>query len=71
MEKVKNSAIEKTEKIANAPARKNSGNNTIKTGDNQTIRKDSGNKSKSTAAKNAAAREKAADKKREERLFFR
>ena len=64
MEKVKNSAIEKTEKIANAPARKNSGNNTIKTGDNQTIRKDSGNKSKSTAAKNAAAREKAADKKR-------
>ncbi len=64
MEKVKNSAIEKTEKIANAPARKNSGNNTIKTGDNQTIRKDSGNKSKSAAAKNAAAREKAADKKR-------
>lgn len=64
MEKVKNSAIEKTEKIANAPARKNSGNNTIKTGDNQTIRKDSGNKSKSTAAKNAAAREKTADKKR-------
>lgn len=64
MEKVKNSAIEKTEKIANAPARKNSGNNAIKTGDNQTIRKDSGNKSKSTAAKNAAAREKTADKKR-------
>lgn len=64
MEKVKNSAIEKTEKIANAPARKNSGNNTIKKGDNQTIRKDSGNKSKSTAAKNAAAREKTADKKR-------
>ena len=64
MEKVKNSAIEKTEKIANAPARKNSGNNTIKTGDNQTIRKDSGNKSKSTAAKNVAAREKTADKKR-------
>ena len=64
MEKVKNSAIEKTEKIANAPARKNSGNNTIKTGDNQTIRKDSGNKSKSTTAKNAAAREKTADKKR-------
>ena len=63
MEKVKNNAIEKTEKMANTSSAKSSAG-TKKTGDNRTIRKDSGKTEKSAADKRDAVREEKADKKR-------
>lgn len=62
MEKVKNSAIKKTENLSK-PSAVNNGGKTKKTGDNQTIREESGKNKKAFHNKQESVREKNADEK--------